>query len=165
MSYLPPQNDPMAIFSVIADPENAKKRMQELAEATNALNESIEESRVVARQTDEDRKAAEQALADVRKERADNEAFVKERDAEFEEQKYLLNKRFEEVTTTLDNIHIRDDQSKQREYSLAVKEAELIQREKAVASLEKDVGKRSDALSKNEQAYETRVKKLKAALE
>lgn len=167
MAYLPPTGDSSGVFallSAVADPEAAKKRLEELSKAKADLDKSLEENRLQAVQVSEDKKAALVAMDQAVLERQSLEDKIAKHEA------YVATKEKEFVDKTAETAAFHAQAVSHLQHAQNLNQAaderlsKIIDREQKAEAALIDMTKRQESLSNKESDYHRRIKKLQDIL-
>ncbi len=164
MSFLPPEQDLYALVALAADPTATKKRLYEIDQATEQMNNSIDAARVLEISSSKNRFAAEQALLKMETVRKEHQAEVEKTKKDFEEKDKSLADLKASVSTLKSQLEVKKKDLDEKEYRFNLKSSEVAGREHRVKEQEIDLSNRLVEVSKREADVNSRIARLKNAL-
>lgn len=129
-------SDAYTLLAILADPEAAKKRLDDLVAEKQAAQQAAEEARATAKQAAEDRAVADRLAAETKRR---GEAF----DSEHAAKTSALEGRHQALLAT--DARLRDYEAKVAAREKALGEP-LVARERAVETREAELNERADEL-------------------
>lgn len=159
MAILPGGNDAYALLSIIADPDSAKKRLDELEAAHAAVSATAAESAAAAKSAADNRAATEAARDELRTKLAAQAADLASREAEVAKREAELDE-LVAAQRSRENEFASASAAKQAEQDK--READVAAREQAIAADNAAAAVALNSAQDLQKQWEAKMAKIKA---